>query len=415
MDLVIRQSCPSCGAPLELHEADRLIRCSFCEVHSFMVPKGVLRFVLPDHIPTEILPDDIRYYPYLRFKGNIYYCTAREIGHKIIDTTQCGFTGADLPASLGLRAQAMTLFPVTGRLQGRFVRKNTQAREIFAKAVRLSHIGREKKSGQFLHTSFIGETLSIIYFPTYKKDDQWYDGVLGRPLVRQENRSESVTDTLSFQDHWVPGFIPSICPGCGDTLHGEPDSVVLFCRNCLRSYQEDNGRFVSLDWEIVTTEGNDICYLPFWKLRVEVRGVEMKSFGDLLRLTHQPLVVQRCHDTAPPTFIVPAFKIRPKTFLRLAGVMTLAQLQIAGQEAAMADQMHPVTLPGTEAEQAVKAVLAALTINKRKVLPLYPGITIRTQKRSLLYLPFRDQGHDLLHRETGASLVSSVLRFGRRL
>lgn len=415
MDLIIKQSCPSCSAPIELHESDRLIRCPFCDVQNFMITRGPLRFVLPDRVPTHISLKEIFYFPYLRFKGKVFFCLSNLLDYKIIDTTYIGLKNYDLPPSLGLRPRAMTLRPVTHKIEGRFVKKNETAMTIFDKAAKLSELGQKKGREVLVHRSFIGETLSIIYLPTYYHDGQLYDGVLNIPIGSSGGLTATTANSMLFQDKWMPKFITTICPGCGDTLHGERDSVVLFCKNCHSSYQESNGRFVKIDWSLIVANTSRTRYLPFWKLQIEVTGVTLKSFADMLRLTNQPVVINETHEKVLPAFIVPAFKIRPKTFLRVAAAITLSQLQILEGETAMATHMHPVTLAASEAEQAIKAVLAAMTINKQELLPHFPKISCRLQKVELLYLPFVDHGHDLISEQMGVSIISNVLRFGRAL
>lgn len=123
MDLTIHQKCPSCGAEIELHEADRLIQCPYCDVKNFMVNRGPLRFVLPDKAPVHIDRREMFYAPYLRFKGNIYYCKGKYLKHRVVDTTQRGVKSSVLPPSLGLRPQAMPVSLVTDRVIGSFFDK----------------------------------------------------------------------------------------------------------------------------------------------------------------------------------------------------------------------------------------------------------------------------------------------------
>lgn len=120
MDLTIHQNCPSCGAEIELHEADRLIQCPYCEVKNFMVNRGLLRFVLPDKAPVHIDRSEMFYAPYLRFKGNIYYCKGKYLKYRVIDTTQRGMNSGVLPPSLGLRPQAVRISLVTDMVRGSF-------------------------------------------------------------------------------------------------------------------------------------------------------------------------------------------------------------------------------------------------------------------------------------------------------
>ena len=128
MDLTIHQNCPSCGAGIELHEADRLIRCPYCEVKNFMVTRGPLRFLLPDKAPWHIERSEMFYAPYLRFKGNIYYCKGKYQKYKVVDTTQQGMNARALPVSLGLRPQAMPVSLVTKEIQGTFLQQTVKAK-----------------------------------------------------------------------------------------------------------------------------------------------------------------------------------------------------------------------------------------------------------------------------------------------
>jgi len=86
--------------------------------------RGPQRFVLPDTISSQIPRADVFYIPYLRFKGHIYSCLGEQLEYKIVDTTQLGYNNRRLPASLGLRPQAMKIQQVGGLRQERFVRLN---------------------------------------------------------------------------------------------------------------------------------------------------------------------------------------------------------------------------------------------------------------------------------------------------
>ena len=100
MELTIEQSCPGCGASIELHEDDRIVRCSFCEVNNYMVEQGVRRFVLPYSLPDDISERDLFFIPYLRFKGAVLYASSDGFRHKFIDITQLGVDYPNLPIKL---------------------------------------------------------------------------------------------------------------------------------------------------------------------------------------------------------------------------------------------------------------------------------------------------------------------------
>jgi len=198
-------------------------------------------------------------------------------------------------------------------------------------------------------------------------------------------------------------------------LEGERDSLVLSCHNCDSSWEEAGGQFRSLPWQRVSSRHKDVSYLPFWKIEVKASGVVMENFGDFLRLTNQPLVVRPEHDRMALCFWIPAFKVRPHIFLNLAKNMTVAQKRLPAGEATMAGGLHPVTLSRTEAVQALKTVLAEAALNKRDVMPLLPDLSFHPRATELVYLPFIDNGHDLVQEQTMLSVAGAVLRSGRSL
>ncbi len=419
MDLSIEQSCPSCGAPIELHEADRLITCPFCDVGNYLVSSGVSRYVLPDKAPESVAREDIIYAPYLRFKGAIFSCQGKTVEDRVVDTTHQGGGIPCLPVSLGLRPQAMKILPVAGALTGRFFQQTEKTVTLFTRATSQASLFSANESTEPLyHRAFIGETISCIYLPLYLQEGTLYDAVLNRPLGK---RGEAIADlmlqAMPGDPAWAPRFLATICPHCAETLSGEPDSLVLSCPNCESLWAENEGVFQPVSWQILTTKraGGDHLYLPFWKIRPAVAGLSLASFGDFLRLTNQPMVVTRKHDALDFCFWVPAFKIRPNSFLQLAKSMTISQMRITTGSTDMADMMYPVTLPSSEAVQSLKTLLADMVMDKRHFLPRLPSLTLQSRQTDLVYLPFTYSGHDLVQEHTTVSVASSVLQFGRKL
>ncbi len=415
MDLTIQQNCPSCGAEIELHEADRLIRCPYCDVQNFMVSRGVLRFILPDKAPKHINRRDMFYAPYLRFKGNIYYCKGKFQKYKLVDTTQQGMNTGVLPPSLGLRPQAMPVSLVTADIEGVFLRQTVKARTLLERAAQLTVIDSENIRAPFYHRAYIGETLSCIYLPLYIEDGVLFDAVTNKALASGGSSENMASRGERYRRSWTPHFLATLCPRCGDALEGERDSLVLSCHNCHSSWEERRGDFRSIDWECVNGGSNTVYHLPFWKLQVRSTGKDMESFADFLRVTNQPRVIMARHRTMNLIFWIPAFKLRPSTFLRLGRTATLSQEKIPRGKAEMGKNMHPVTLQRKEAVQALKSVIAAAALNKRKLLPVLPEMSLHPISTVLSYLPFVDQGHDFVQEQTGISVAKSVLRFGRKL
>lgn len=415
MDLTIHQNCPSCGAPIELHEADRLIRCPYCEVKNFMVSRGILRFVLPDKAPGHIDRREMFYAPYLRFKGNIYYCKGKYQKYKVVDTTQQGMNTSALPPSLGLRPQAMPVSLVTEEIKGTFLRQTVKAKILLERAALLTVIDSDQIKAPFYHRAYIGESLSCIYLPLYIENEVLYDAVTNRALASGGSAEKMRESGSAYQPAWTPHFLATLCPRCGDALTGEHDSLILSCKNCHSSWAEQQGRFQRIDWSCVVSKEKGMWYLPFWKMRVRSTALGLETFADFLRITNQPLVVQEKHTAMDLVFWVPSFKLRPSTYLRLAKNITLSQAKIPSGETKMVQRMHPVTLQRKEAIQSLKSILAGAALNKRKLLPRLPELSFKALSTELIYLPFFDKGHDCVQEQTGVSLAKSVLHFGRKL
>ncbi len=415
MDLTIEQSCPSCGAPVNLHEDDRLIQCGFCDIKNYMVVTGPLRFVLPAKVPDTIRREDFFYIPYLRFKGHIFTCQGREVGYKIIDTTHLGVKLNKLPVSLGLRPQAMKVIPATANISGRFVRLTEKPNTIFSKAALLTSAFSKTGTQPLYHRAFIGETVSYLYLPTYRKDDILFDAVLNREIGDIHGEDMLFHDATPFRKNWEPHFLSTNCPHCADALVGEHDSLALICSNCLSVWQEREGRFHRIDWEVIASKRGDSCYLPFWKITPEVSGIDVATFADFLRLTNHPVTPQEEYESIPLTFWVPAFKIRPKFLLHLAKRLTLTQTAIPKGEQQPLSKSHPVTLPLSEAMQALKSIFAKSGLNKKKMFPQLPNIFFKAKQTTLTFLPFNDRGHDFVQEQTGVNLAKSILRFARHL
>ncbi|MEA2039261.1 MAG: hypothetical protein U9N82_05465 [Thermodesulfobacteriota bacterium] len=103
MGFTVEQECPQCGAPIELDETDHVLHCPYCGINNFLFAPHYYRFVLQHKAPDK----KIIYVPYLRFKGNVYFCMDRTVSHRIVDITHVGVSFKSFPISLGVRPQAM--------------------------------------------------------------------------------------------------------------------------------------------------------------------------------------------------------------------------------------------------------------------------------------------------------------------
>jgi len=415
MDLTIEQSCPSCGASIVVNEDDRLIQCTFCDVYNYRIGTAGSRYVLPSAMSDQLDENQLIYMPYLRFKGSIFYVRDKEIKYKIVDTTRLGLDSKLLPATLGLRPQAMKIKPVVSSTPGVFIAQSVPTKTVFAHAAMVIDLFNERSKNTTYHQAFIGETLSRIYQPCYLKDDQLWDAVTNRVVGHGSLLEDHLTKTCPSKVSWEPQFITTICPGCGGLLSGEPDSMVLQCRNCQSLWQEHKHKFIPVKCEVVASEDREARYLPFWKITFSTQGYVLKSFGDYLRFTNQPLVAKREYDTQPLVFWIPAFKINPKAFLQLGSQLTVAQGRIPQAKNSTLTNGYPVTLDRTEALQAIKSVLAYTTLSKEKRFPMLPQLRLDDSRCELTYLPFISQIHDLVQEHTFATIQTAAIRYGRAL
>lgn len=413
MKLSYVHDCQCCGAPLELEEADRVISCHYCDGKSFMIHGRVLRFVLPHLVPHEIGEEEIFHIPYLRFKGHIYSCQGHQLNHKIIDTTRLGYGSSLLPHSLGLRPQAMQLHLVGADEPGRFVQYTEKVKDIFHKAAKLTTAYSETKDTLY-HRAFIGETISIIYLPTYFKDGNLMDGVLNRKIAQNVPRDLLLRLSSPAKKEWSPQYIPTLCPHCGASMSASRDSLIMACYNCQSMWEEKKGSFSRLKFSVYHAENAEL-YLPFWCISANVEGVQLRSFGDYLRITNQPVVRRDSHDQLNCYFWIPAFKIRPRYFLHFAKNLTLSQVKIPESTVGFEKKVYPVTLPLSEGREALKTALAAAVLNKRKFIPKLPKITFSSHKAEMAFLPFNYLGHDLVQKHTGLTVAANILHYGRTL
>ncbi len=412
MNFSYLQACPTCGAPVELDETDRIIRCPYCEGRNYLLQRGVRRFTLPYSLPPERAAGEVLSFPYLRFKGQIFTCQGKEVAYRVIDTTQLGTEICELPLKLGLRPQAMKLLPLAAHRGGRFFHLSKKVKDIFVEAARINDAFSEKH-GEVYHRAYIGESVSVIYLPTLPGDEGLLDAVLNREIPGSSQVSELEGVTSSYDDSWQPQFIPLLCPHCGGSLEGARDSLALHCRNCVSVWREMHGRFARVDWSLVA--GNGDILLPFWKLFVAFKGVDLKSLADFLRLTNHPVVIREQHEQQPLAFWIPGFKVRPHDFLKIAKNLTFSEMKLPKGARELAAPLYPVTLSTEEAGQSVTTVMAHSVLDKKKFFPRIQDIGVTVVKWELVYLPFTKRAGDFLQIHTGCVVNSRLLEFGRTL
>lgn len=415
MELVVAQNCPSCGAEIVLAEDSRMLRCPYCDVNNYRLERTAPRYLLPAKLPSFIPAEEVLFIPYLRFKGTVYEIRQGGVDHRLVDTTRIGIATSRIPASLGVRPQAMRLLPLTASSPGRYLHQTITGEEAFGEALAAADLLRPEGESPLYHRALIGETLSRIYQPCYFQGEQIYDAVLQRPLGMAGELIEQKVRAVPGDPSWEPRFISANCPQCGEVLAGKGDALVLYCLSCRNLWQERDGAFAFRPSAVVGAVNGSTLLLPFWRIEFATEGVEMRSFGEYLRFTNQPLRVGREHDSLPLAFFIPAFKLNPKAFLQLAAQVTLGQWRLPEVRDTFPENGYPVNLPAREAVQSLKTVVAKTTVAKKMRLPLLAKMKVIRPQSQLVYLAFTENGQDFIENHSRATVLAAALRHGRKL
>ncbi|GAB4342418.1 MAG: hypothetical protein Kow0089_17470 [Desulfobulbaceae bacterium] len=413
MEITVEQECPQCGAPVTLSEDDRLLTCDFCGVRNYLQTATTFRYVLPDRLEPEERRHLV-YAPYIRLKSNLFQVTELGISHRVVDTTQLGFVMPGLPPSLGLRPQAMKAIRVTEKTPGRFLRLSVQARTILDKAVQLSKLSGEV-GNHLLHRVYIGDQVSLVYLPLHRDDTSLCDAVTDNPLIELDRITKYSLVGTTFNPRWQISFLPTLCPRCGWDLEGDTDCLAPTCSNCETAWELTGNGLRRVPWEVQPGDTTTPLHLPFWKVRTVIPALEIGSFADFIERANLPMVPRREWRDQPMEFWIPAFKIRPHTFLAIARQVTISNWRLSLEPGRKTSGLYSANLPSTEARQAIKIVLAACAASPPRIFPFLPETRPREITATLVHLPCRDRGHDWVQPQTGTAIPKSVLRFGRSL
>jgi len=402
INLLIEHQCPQCGAPAVLKETDRLFVCQYCKVKSYLLQKDFFHYMLPSIAPAG---KDLLFFPYWRIKGMFFSCDSEEIQHRFIDVSHRAVESRHFPISLGLRSQTLKLQFVSPETKGRFLRPNLP----FEKVMRII----EKRFDDFqpspvLHRSHIGETLSLIYSPYYI-EGKIYDAVLDTPI---SSKLADDFDTGLFEGDrpdWSTQFIPCLCPSCGWDLEGGRDALVLGCRNCNSLWQPGRKGHKNLKFVHIPGAGDDIIYLPFWRIKAEISGIELETYADLAKIANLPRVAQPGWNDIAFYFWALAFKVPPHIFLNLARAITLSQPQEKLARELPGGSLYPVTLPVKEAVESLKINLASFMIPVEKRLPELPYIEIKPKSYLLVYIPFYEKHHEFIQPQFHMAINKKLL------
>ena len=405
---IIEHACPQCGAPIELEETDRLIRCGFCRVASYITTPRFFRYALPDRAPAG---KSLIYFPYWRFKGMLFSCVAQTIDKRFIDVSHQAFRSPYLPANIGFRGQTQKLRFLVSETDAEFVKPDVALHEVLS-------LWREQYSAKLpkpiLHQDYIGETFSMIYAPFYV-DGTFHDAVLNNPV--------SPVDPQKIEEHlekeamprWSMQFLATLCPQCGWDLYGGRDSLALCCGNCKTVWWEKKGKLVQLKTAHVASEKANMVYLPFWRIKADTGALELNSYTDLVRIANLPRVTRPGWTEIPFYFWNPAFKVRPQSYLTIATQVTLAQPAFRLKSGQPDGVTQGVNLPLQEALESLKLNLANFLKPKDRLVDWMPRLEIKPKSALLIYLPFEANHHELIQPDLNLAITKNLLIHAKNL
>ena len=405
---LIDYQCPQCGAPATLEETDRLFTCGFCKVKSYLMPQGIFQY---HFLATAQGDKQLVYFPYWRVKGMAFFSLPAGVQNHIVDISQQAVTSPYFPFSVGFRSQTLKLQFVTSETQGYFVKPVHPVSEIKATVTRRYVHNLPKPP---LHETVIGETASVIYAPYYV-DGKIYDAIANEPLSTVPPEDFAVENLSGGKPHGGIHFIPTLCPNCGWDLEGERDSLVLHCKNCTTVWNPDKDGLKPLTAAHIPDQRDGVVYVPVWRITAEVKGVALNNYADLVRLANLPKVVQSDTEEQPFYFWVMAFKVHPHTFLTVSKRFTGSQIHDELVEKLPNGQVLPVNLAPGEAAESLKLILSDLITPRAALHKIFHELEVKPHKAKLVYIPFRDNMHELVQEQLELALDKSQVRLASSL
>jgi hypothetical protein len=372
------------------------------------VAEDVFRYILSSSTPES---KNLIYFPYWRFKGMWFACNRNGVRYKFVDVSHQGIASDLFPVSLGLRSQALKLKFVTPETTGRFLQPTqsfVQAAENFE-----DRLGKTATKPA-LHHTHIGETISLIYAPFYI-EDRIFDAVLNRPIAAVSTEDFDIDRLPAESLSWRVHFISTLCPSCGWDLEGKKESLVLLCKNCVSAWYPIGKKLSKIKFGKRPATDTATIYLPFWRIRPEISGIDLNSYADLIQIANIPKVIQPGWEDIGFRFWVPAFKVRPKIFLQLSKNMTLSQLHNELDEALPEHRHHPITLSIAEAIESLKVNIASFIKPKNRLAEIFQQMEITVESFRLVYVPFIEKHHELIQPDIHFAINKNILALSENL
>ncbi len=433
----IEHQCPQCGGAVTLEETDRLLLCSFCKAKLYIQTKDFFRYYFP---PAPDINEEIIFIPYWRFRGMHFACRTSGIKISLMDKTFPAVCDSRLPPTLGLRPQSLKLKFVQMMEGSIFLTPTLPFHETFVETKnRLSYelittkdttminiseegslcevadVRTELKEDRLYYEYFVAETLSLIYTPTFIRNNVLYDAILKRPISETTDLQPLASGSMNVD--WPLTFLPTLCPNCGWDLITERDSCILPCNHCQMAWDASQGELRSIPYMVARKDNlqQKTTLLPFWRIKADITSMDLTSYGDLMKLANLPKVFKNEWNELDLYFWIPAFKISPSLFLRTAHVVTIANPSKELTTEFGNSAIYPANIPLTEALDSLKGVITDIAVRKQDILPRLEEMTITLTEGLLVFIPFFDENYELVEPEMRCGIMKNALRWGKNL
>lgn len=390
-ELVVEIKCPQCGAPGSMKESTRLFKCAYCRVNSYLVPSDIFRYVLPSRAPEG---KELIYFPYWRFKGVLFMCVPNTVVSEVVDEILQAELSDLMPFNLGYKTQYLKLEAAGAHIKGRIFPPGIP----FAEAVDYF----KEQFETYYHSEFIG-LVELIFAPFYIHDNTVYDGITNKRVDEFWEEIIELDDALLSELPPVESMktnikaLSTLCPSCGWDMDSAPDSYLIACNNCGAFWKPRWKGFKRLGVAYLPGTGKNTVYLPFWRIRAEINGVDLDSYGDLVKIANLIKVVKADEAQAAFCFWIPAFRIGSHLFLQIAKHVTLCQPKGTLVKKLPDEPVYPVNLPMEEALRILKTVLADFIGFPEINFPKLGHIRIKPRRLALIFLSFETIGNELIN------------------
>jgi hypothetical protein len=252
----------------------------------------------------------------------------------------------------------------------------------------------------------------------FVRNGRFHDAVLNEPIFEGPPVYESFPYEV-FSGGWAVDFLPTLCPECGWDTIAERDSCVLFCNTCNSAWGTDGQGLKRVAFRTAPSEkvpeGSVRRYLPFWRIRVDLEGLKLDCYADLVRLGNLPRVMRPSWEEPPFFFWTPAFRMTPAVYRRMSKQFTIANVSGEFDDRLPDAPIQSVNLTAQDALDSLTTIMADLAINKKKILPLLPNIKMTLREALLVLFPVTETAHEYIQPDIKCSFLKNALEQGKNI